>query len=96
VKTMVPLGILGIISNILFIAYGYLAAAYPPLVLHLLLLPLNLVRLREMLRVTKQVEQAASGDHNMSWVKPFTSTRPSTQRVNCSLPRAQRLSGGTA
>lgn len=79
VKTMVPLRVLGIVSNFLFIAYGFLAAAYPPLVLHVLLLPLNLLRLREMLRVTKQVEQAATGDHNMSWIKPFTSTRRVTQ-----------------
>src|SRR5262249_58997654 len=33
-KTMVPLRLLGIGSNIFFIAYGYLASAYPPLLLH--------------------------------------------------------------
>src|SRR6266404_5894559 len=54
-KTMVPLRILGIGSNIFFIAYGYLAAAYPPLLLHILLLPLNIVRLREMMQLIKQV-----------------------------------------
>src|SRR6516165_10317506 len=75
-KTMVPLRALGIGSNIFFITYGYLAAAYPPLVLHVLLLPLNVLRLREMLQLTRRVEQAASGDLNMAWIKPFTSTRP--------------------
>ena len=65
-KTMVPLRALGIGSNIFFIAYGYLAAAYPPLVLHVLLLPLNVMRLREMLQLTRRVEQAASGDLNMA------------------------------
>jgi CRP/FNR family transcriptional regulator, cyclic AMP receptor protein len=74
-KTMVPLRVLGIGSNIFFIAYGWLAAAYPPLLLHILLLPLNIMRLREMLQLTKRVEQAASGDFNMAWIKPFTSTR---------------------
>src|SRR6516164_2477515 len=53
-KTMVPLRYLGIGSNIFFIAYGYLAPAYPPLVLHVLLLPLNIVRLREMRSLIKQ------------------------------------------
>ena len=48
-KTMVPLRMLGIGSNIFSIAYGFLAAAYPPLLLHVLLLPLNAVRLREMM-----------------------------------------------
>jgi len=74
-KTMVPLRLLGLGSNIFFIAYGYLAPAYPPLLLHLFLLPLNIVRLREMTQLIKQVEKAASGDLNMAWIKPFTSSR---------------------
>ena len=74
-KTMVPLRVLGIGSNIFFIAYGYLASAYPPLLLHVFLLPLNIVRLREMRNLIKQVETAASGDLNMAWIKPFTSSR---------------------
>jgi CRP/FNR family transcriptional regulator, cyclic AMP receptor protein len=54
--------------------YGYLAGAYPPLVLHLLLLPLNVMRLRQMLQLSRQVAQAAAGDLNMDWLKPFTSS----------------------
>ncbi len=73
-KTMVPLRTLGIGSNVFFIIYGYLAAAYPPLVLHVLLLPLNLWRLREMVLLSRRVEAAAGGDLNMEWIKPFTST----------------------
>src|SRR5262249_25560064 len=42
---------------------------------HLFLLPLNVVRLREMTQLIKQVERAASGDLNMAWIKPFTSSR---------------------
>ena len=74
-KTMVPLRVLGIGSNIFFIAYGYLASAYPPLFLHVFLLPLNIVRLREMRHLIAQVETAASSDLNMAWIKPFTSSR---------------------
>jgi CRP/FNR family transcriptional regulator, cyclic AMP receptor protein len=74
-KTMVPLRTLGIASNVFFIVYGYMAAAYPPLLLHVLLLPLNIVRLKEMLRLTKQVEQASGSDLNMAWLKPFMSSR---------------------
>lgn len=47
--------------------------------LHVLLLPLNLMRLREMVQLTKRVEQAAAGDLNMSWIKPYTSSRPVKQ-----------------
>jgi CRP/FNR family transcriptional regulator, cyclic AMP receptor protein len=74
-KTMVPLRLAGLGSNVLFIAYGSLAVAYPVLILHACLLPLNLLRLREMLQLTKRVEKAAAGDHNMEWIKPFTSRR---------------------
>lgn len=74
-KTMVPLRIVGICSNCAFIVYGYLGALYPVLILHLVLLPLNALRLREMLRLTKQVRAAASSDLKMDWLKPFTSSR---------------------
>jgi CRP/FNR family transcriptional regulator, cyclic AMP receptor protein len=74
-KTMVPLRTLGIASNVFFIGYGYLAGAYPPLLLHVLLLPLNVMRLREMLQLTKQVQQAVAGNLNMDWLKPFSSKR---------------------
>jgi CRP/FNR family transcriptional regulator, cyclic AMP receptor protein len=74
-KTMVPLRVIGICSNCAFITYGYLGGLYPVLILHLILLPLNSLRLREMLLLTKQVRQAAYGDPNMDWLKPFTSTR---------------------
>ena len=74
-KTMVALRTLGIASNLFFIGYGYLAAAYPPLVLHILLLPLNLIRLRQMLQLSQQVQEAAAGNLNMDWLKPFTSRK---------------------
>ena len=41
----------------------------------MLLLPLNVLRLREMLQLTKRVEKAAAGGHDMAWIKPFTSVR---------------------
>jgi CRP/FNR family transcriptional regulator, cyclic AMP receptor protein len=74
-KTMVRLRLAGIGSNVFFIAYGGMLVAYPVLILHVCLLPLNLLRLREMLQLTKRVEEAAAGDHNMAWIKPFTSMR---------------------
>lgn len=72
-KTMIPLRMIGICSNCMFILYGSLDGLYPVLVLHLILLPLNGLRLREMLRLTKQVHRAAQNDLNMDWLKPFTS-----------------------
>jgi CRP/FNR family transcriptional regulator, cyclic AMP receptor protein len=74
-KTMIPLRIVGLCSNVAFIAYGYLGGLYPVLILHLILLPLNGLRLREMLRLTKQVREAAQTDLKMDWLKPFTTSR---------------------
>jgi len=74
-KTMVPLRVVGITSNFFFIAYGYLNPAYPLLILHLALLPLNIFRLRQILILVKQIESATQGDINMNWLKPFTTTR---------------------
>jgi CRP-like cAMP-binding protein len=77
-KTMVPLRIVGISSNCAFIAYGLLGGLYPVLILHLVLLPINCLRLAEMLQLTRQVRAAAQGDLNMDWLGPFTSTRRAT------------------
>jgi len=45
--SMLPLRLLAIGSNLLFISFGALAHIYPVLTLHLLLLPVNLARLAE-------------------------------------------------
>jgi CRP-like cAMP-binding protein len=74
-KTMVPLRIVGITSNVFFIIYGYTNPAYPLLVLHLALLPLNIFRLRQILNLIAQIQQASQGDLNMNWLKAFTTTR---------------------
>jgi CRP/FNR family cyclic AMP-dependent transcriptional regulator len=72
IKMMVPLRLVAICSNCAFIAYGYLDGLYPVLLLHILLLPLNTVRLRQMIQLSSQVREAAHGDFNMEWVKPYS------------------------
>ncbi len=79
-KTMIPLRLVGICSNLIFITYAYLGSLHPVLVLHLILLPLNGLRLREMLRLTREVRGATQGDLKMDWLKPFTSVRRSPKR----------------
>jgi hypothetical protein len=44
-RRMVPLRLLAILSNVLFVAYGYAEQIYPVLCLHIALLPINLQRL---------------------------------------------------
>ena len=49
-KTMIPLRIVSMICNSLFIIYGFFGGIYPTLVLNLVLLPLNTLRLHQMPR----------------------------------------------
>jgi CRP/FNR family cyclic AMP-dependent transcriptional regulator len=72
IKMMVPLRIVAICSNCAFIAYGYLDGLYPVLLLHVVLLPLNIFRLRQIIQLSSQVQEAAHGNLNMDWIKPFS------------------------
>ena len=50
-KRLVPLRAMAITSNLAFILYGYAAGIEPVLVLHLILLPINVMRLLESLGI---------------------------------------------
>ncbi|MBU3916876.1 cyclic nucleotide-binding domain-containing protein, partial [bacterium] len=70
-KTMIPLRIIGIISNILFITYGFAQGLYPVLILHLILFPLNIIRLREMKKLIADVKMASKYESAMEPLLPF-------------------------
>ena len=70
-KTMVPLRICEIASNVLFVIYGAMYPSWPTLALYGILVPLNSLRLYEMLQLVKKVRSASQGDLSMDWLKPF-------------------------
>jgi CRP/FNR family transcriptional regulator, cyclic AMP receptor protein len=74
-RTMIPLRVTGIVANLLYIIYGFFGGVYPALVLHVILLPLNIVRLRQMLLLVRKVHEASRGDLSMDWLKPFMTRR---------------------
>jgi CRP/FNR family transcriptional regulator, cyclic AMP receptor protein len=74
-KRMIPLRIIGIGANCVFIVYGFLAAVYPQMILHSVLLPINVFRLYEMLLLIRRVKGAMQGDLNMEWLKPYMKRR---------------------
>jgi CRP-like cAMP-binding protein len=74
-KTMIPLRVVGMASNVAWIAYGALAGVYPPLVLHVLLLPLNAIRLKQMITLVNHVRVVTQDDPSMTWLKPFMGER---------------------
>jgi Cyclic nucleotide-binding domain len=75
VRTIVPLRIIGIVSNVFFIGYGALSHAVGPFFLYLLSLPINIIRLRQMLNLVKKARTSAQGDLSMDWLRPFMSPR---------------------
>ena len=76
-RTMIPLRIVAIASNVAFIAYALLGLRYgvfdrlyPILVLHSALLPLNLIRLRELKRMIASV-RATNADEAIQALIPY-------------------------
>lgn len=70
-KTMVPLRLTEIASNTLFVVYGAMYPSWPTLTLYGILIPLNALRLYEMLELIKKVREAAQHDLSIDWLKPF-------------------------
>jgi CRP/FNR family cyclic AMP-dependent transcriptional regulator len=74
-RTMIPLRIAGIISNVFFIAYGYFDHLPPVLLLHVVLLPVNLLRLVEFQRLVRAMGEAHSSDLSLKSLIPYMKNR---------------------
>jgi hypothetical protein len=76
-KTMVPLRVVGIFSNVFFITYAFYASAQPIMVLHSILLPLNIFLLVQILVLLRKVEEASQNqdEPNLDWLKSIAQSR---------------------
>lgn len=74
-RTMIPLRIFGILTNLILIVFALHHHNYPIMALHLILLPLNVYRLREMLLLVRNVKRSVSGNLSMNWLRPFMTER---------------------
>ena len=76
VKTMIPLRWLAVGSNLGFIVYGLAHPAPMMVVLHLVLLPVNLWRVRQMIGLTRRVAAVAVDPEQMeNWLRPYMRSR---------------------
>lgn len=73
-STMVPLRGLALLSNVLFATYGYMDGLYPVLILHVALLPVNLWRLWQVLRLVRSAAPAPAG-FDFDLLRPHMTTR---------------------
>ena len=70
-STMLSLRAVAICSNLAFIGYGLGAGLYPVLILHLILLPLNVILLFQMIKLLRKAKLAAATDLSPTWLQPF-------------------------
>ena len=70
-KTMLPLRLFAIASNVLFASYGFLANIYPVMLLHLALLPLNVMRLVQLRRLIANIRSSQDGEISAERLLPF-------------------------
>lgn len=72
VRTILPLRWLAAGANLGFVAYGLLQPAPLVLLLHAVLLPINLVRGVQMMRLVRRVREAGEGrPDSAAWLTPY-------------------------
>jgi len=74
-KTIIPLRCIGIGANICSLIVSAFLGNIPGVVANLILLPINSVRLYQMLGLIKRVKHASKSDLSMEWLKPFMTRR---------------------
>ena len=75
-STMIPLRILALGSNVLFMAYGYADHLYPVfIILHAILLPVNAPRLIQFRRLVRDRRDAHQEDLSIQSLLPYMKRR---------------------
>jgi hypothetical protein len=74
-QTMVPLRVANMIGCAFFAGFGALTGTVTTFLLYLLMVPINAIRLRQMLVLVKKARSATQGDTSMEWLKPFMTER---------------------
>jgi hypothetical protein len=74
-KTMVPLRLVAISSNVAFIVYAAWGGLTPVLILHVMLLPLNVLRLVQLRSLSRQIERASQESFSVEALIPLMRRR---------------------
>ena len=77
-KTIIPLRVVAIASNVVFISYALLGVYYgifekvfPIFVLHIALLPLNILRLYQIKQLMKKIREASASEDAVEYLIPY-------------------------
>src|SRR6202000_1273330 len=74
-RTMIPVRIFGILTNLVLIATAIPGHNYLVSVVQALVLVLNSYRLHQMLQLVRDVKKSVNSDLSMEWLKPFMAER---------------------
>src|ERR1700749_2408595 len=74
-RTMIPLRIFGILTNLVLIATAIPGHNYLVIVVQALVLVLNSYRLHQMLQLVRDVKKSVNSDLSLEWLKPFMTER---------------------
>jgi CRP-like cAMP-binding protein len=76
VRTMIPLRWLAVGSNFGFIVYGLLQPNHLLVLLHAVLLPVNLWRVRQMVQITRHLSATGTDERQLGiWLRPYMRSR---------------------
>lgn len=76
VRTMIPLRWLAVASNVGFIVYGLIHPSLLMVALHAVLLPVNLFRVVQMVRLTRRVVASTTDARQLAvWMRPYMRSR---------------------
>jgi len=74
-RTMIPLRIVGILTNLVLIGTAIPGRNYLVIVVQAVVLVLNSYRLHQMLQLVRDVKKSVNSDLSMEWLKPFMTER---------------------
>ena len=74
-RTMIPLRVFAILTNLVLIGTAVPAHNYLVIVVQFVVLVLNSYRLHQMLQLIRDVRKSVNSDLSMDWLKPFMTER---------------------
>jgi CRP-like cAMP-binding protein len=74
-RTMIPLRIFGILTNLVLITTAVPSHNYLIILVQTVVLGLNSYRLHQMLQLVRDVKKSVNSDLSMEWLKPFMTER---------------------
>src|SRR6202795_1853529 len=74
-RTMIPLRVFAILTNIVLITTAIPSLNYLVIVVQSVVLVLNSYRLHQMLQLVRDVKKSVNSDLSLEWLKPFMTER---------------------